>query len=220
MESTLSLIMQSWPLLVKATATTIILGTLSCSIGVIGGMALGLLTCKKLWHPIISPLCKAYVLLIRGLPLYLQLLIVYYVLPSVIGLNLSAFAAGVITLGFNSIAYCAETIRSSMNAIAQGQWDACTVLGYTKKQALTGVIVPQMFKAALAPLTNELIVLIKESSIVSVIGLLELTKVGSNLSAKTLDPLTVYGVIALLYLVITTTLSLLSYRLEKAIAHD
>lgn len=215
--SSFEVIISYLPLIAKGAITTMSITLCSALIGIVGGFILGTIRSNKLKVPFLDVLFKAYVMIMQGTPIYVQLLIVYYALPALLGINLSAFTAGVITLGFHSIAYSSEIVRGAINGIPNGQWQACYVLGYTTNQALT-IIIPQMLRTALPPLMNELSALIKETSLISVIGLMELTKVGINISAQTLDPLMTYGVIGLIYFIIISTLSLITQKIEKMVS--
>lgn len=221
----LQLIIDSLPLLFQGACMTIQVALGGIAIGLVFGILVGIIQSKKLKIFGLSQVLDFYILVMRGTPIYVQLLLVYYALPDILGINLSPFAAGVITIGFNSVAYIAETVRGGMNAIFDGQWDACYVLGYSLPATLYHIIVPQVIRAILPGLMNELIVLVKETSIISTIGLLELTKIGTNINARALDPITIYLAIALFYLFMTSILALgarfLETRfLEKGYAHD
>lgn len=220
MQDTLIAIYKALPLLLKGATATLFVGFVATIMGFIGGFLLGVANCDKLKTPVISYFINGYVLLIRGTPLYVQVLIVYYALPDLLGVNLSPLSAGIIALSCNAVAYVAEIVRGGMNAIAQGQWEAAYVLGYDVPKTLSAVILPQMIKNNLPSFTNELIVLLKETAILSSIGLLEVTRVAMNLNARLLQPLPVYLTVALIYLVITTSISYISKKIEKVLAHD
>jgi polar amino acid transport system permease protein len=212
----------SWfPLLMQGALVTLELAIGAALIGIVLGTIMGIASCRKLAVPGIKHIIKLYVLCIQGTPVFVQVLLFYYALPNLIGVNLSPFAAGIIALGLNSAAYVAEIIRGGINAIPSGQWDACYSLGYASSTTLTAIILPQAIKIILPSLTNELAVLIKETAVISIIGVLELTKVGMNLNAQALDPLMIYGTIALIYLCMTTVLTAFSKHYEqKEIHHD
>lgn len=209
-----SLIIQSLPLFISGILNTILVAVIAFSIGLSFGILFGLLCCNKYksWYSV--PIC-VYVLVVRGTPLYLQLLLVYFALPSALGINFSPLVAGIITLALNSIAYVTEIIRGGINAINQGQWDASYVLGLSHFQAIRAIILPQVLKIVVLPLTSESITLLKETSIVSMIGLCELTHIGMNISAQTLDPISTYGAIAIIYLFMTTVISYGAKYIER-----
>ncbi|MFI0435737.1 MAG: amino acid ABC transporter permease [Parachlamydiaceae bacterium] len=210
-----SILMQSLPFLFQGVWITIEIALTSIVIGLLGGMIIGVLNCKKMQHPFLTPLLNSFVWVIRGTPLFVQALIAYYALPEMIGISLSPFTAGVIALGINSTAYISEIVRGGINAIAQGQWEAAYILGLNRLQTLKGIILPQMLRINLPSLTNELTALIKETSVLMVIGVAELTKVSRDIVARELDPMTIYLAAAFLYLIMTSSVSLLAQYTEK-----
>lgn len=205
----------SWPLLLKGAAVTLEIASLSVVVGLVGGVLVGVLNSHKIHFRFLSYLLHTFVWAIRGTPLFVQLLIVYYALPEVLGISFSPFTAGVITLGINSTAYISEIVRGGIDAIPDGQWEASYVLGLRPWQILKHVILPQMFRIVLPSLTNELTTLIKETSILMVIGVAELTKVSKDIVTRELDPMTIYLAAAFLYLVMTTGIALLAQAIEK-----
>jgi ABC-type amino acid transport system permease subunit len=174
--------------------------------------------------PIATWVARGYVLVIRGTPLLIQLFLVYYALPELVGINFSPLVAGFITMGLNSAAYVSEIVRGGINSIASGQWEAALALGYQKHTTLRYVILPQALKTILPPLLNEAVSLVKESSTLSFIGLLELSRVAMNISARTLDPLGAQTSVAIIYLILTTAMSYGAHLWEKSItlevSHD
>lgn len=178
-------------------------------------MLVGILNCNKLCNPYLSIVLNAFVWVIRGTPLFVQVLIVYYALPEVLGISLSPFAAGVVALGVNSTAYISEVVRGGINAIPEGQWEAAYVIGLNPWKTLQGIILPQMFRITLPSVTNELITLIKETSILMVIGVAELTKVSKDIVSRELDPMTIYLAAAGLYLLMTSSVALWTQIAQK-----
>lgn len=205
-----SLLIKSMPFLLQGALTTIQLALISIVIGLCGGIIIGVLNCKKMRHSLTSYFLNTFVWIIRGTPLFVQVLIIYYALPEVIGISLSPFTAGVVALGINSTAYISEIVRGGINAIPEGQWEAAYVIGLKPWQILQGIILPQMLRITLPSLTNELTALIKETSILTVIGVAELTKVSKDIVARELDPMTIYLAAAAIYLVLTSCISLLA----------
>lgn len=222
----INLLLNIFPLLLKGLIVTLSVGFLAVIIGFAGGLLFGVLNSNKLklyrkkhlmfW---ISKFINFYVLIIRRTPLYVQVLIVYLVLLDLLNLNLTPFTAGVLTLGCNSIAYVSEIIRSGINSISDGQWNASYLLGYNLFSTMIYVILPQMLKNVLPALTSEAVVLIKDTSILSVIGLVEMTRVGSNINARLLQPMPIFLSLAFIYLIITTTISAISKKIEKRLNH-
>ncbi len=195
-------------LLLYGTLTTLEIALVSIIIGLCGGIVVGVLNCQKLSIKPLSLILDQFVWIIRGTPLFIQVLIAYYALPEILHISLSPFAAGVIALGINSTAYISEIVRGGIDSISNGQWEASYVIGLKKSATLKKVILPQMLKMTLPSLTNELVTLVKETSILMVIGVAELTKVSKDIVAKELDPITIYLAAALIYLILTTLLSL------------
>lgn len=210
-----SLLIKSLPFLLQGALATIEIALVSIAIGLCGGIVIGVLNCNKMRNSFSTVVLNSFVWIIRGTPLFVQVLIVYYALPEVIGISLSPFTAGVIALGINSMAYISEIVRGGINAIPEGQWEAAYVIGLKPWQTLQGIILPQMLRMNLPSLTNELTALIKETSILMVIGVAELTKVSRDIVARELDPMTIYLAAAALYLVMTSSASLLAQYTQK-----
>lgn len=217
MANVFMLFMQMWPVLLQGLLMTIGVSLGALVIGFTGGTLLGIAACKR-FRSIFTPFIVGYVLIIRGTPVYVQVLMVYYALPELLGINLSPVSAGIIALGCCSIAYVAEVVRGGINAMPVGQWQAAAILGYSSPQTLWYIIVPQAIKTVLPALINEIIAVLKDSSILSAIGLMELTKVAMNLSARTLDPIGAYGVITVLYFTLTSVVSLVAKIIEHKLA--
>lgn len=203
------------PLLVQGTLTTLELWLASSLISIVFGLALGTIRCSKMRIPVISLIADGVSLILRGVPLYAQLMIAYFVLPQVMGLNLSAFTTGIITLGLCSGAYASEIIRGSLNALPEGQWLSAQVLGYTPRQQLRYIIAPQMLSHALPALINEYVMTLKSTSILASIGALELTKIGTNIMHRSFDPLGVCLSIACIYLALTLIISGIGQLIER-----
>jgi polar amino acid transport system permease protein len=210
-----SLLIKSLPFLLQGAFATIQIALVAMAIGFCGGLMIGILNCSKMSNSFSTFILNGFVWMIRGTPLFVQVLIVYYALPEVIGISLSPFTAGVIALGTNSMAYISEIVRGGINAIPEGQWEAAYVIGLKPRQTLQGIILPQMLRITLPGLTNELTALIKETSILMVIGVAELTKVSKDIVARELDPMTIYLAAAALYLVMTSIASLFAQYTQK-----
>ncbi len=211
----MSTLIKSLPFLLQGALATIEIALVSIAIGLCGGIMIGILNCNKMRNPFSSALLHSFVWIIRGTPLFVQVLIVYYALPEIIGISLSPFIAGVIALGINSMIYISEIVRGGINAISEGQWEAAYVIGLKPWQTLKGIILPQMLRMNLPSLTNELTALIKETSILMVIGVAELTKVSRDIVARELDPMTIYLAAAMLYLAMTSSASLIAQFTQK-----
>jgi polar amino acid transport system permease protein len=167
-------------------------------------------------NPAAYNLAATYVELIRGTPLLVQIFIFYFFIGTV--LELSPFIAGVAALAVFTGAYVAEIVRAGIQAVPKGQMEAARSLGMSYAQAMRYVILPQAFKKTLPPLAGQFINLIKDSSLVSVIAITDLSKAGREVVSSTFSPFEVWFSVALLYLALTGSLSYLVRRLEKRLA--
>lgn len=160
-------------------------------------------------------LCTVYVEVLRGTPLLVQIIFIYYALPQLIGLDLAPLAAAVLALTLNSAAYVAESFRAGIASVDVGQMEAARALGMTHAQGMRYVVLPQAVRNVLPPLTNEAIALLKDSSLVSIIGLAELTRSGQELASQLAAPLAIWPTVALFYLAATLPLTRLAALLER-----
>ena len=205
------------PLLLKGAITTLELSLVAMALAIIVGLALAL---TRLFA--IAPLrwlATAYIEVIRGTPLLIQLFLIYYGLPE-IGIRLNAFAAAVLGLGLNYAANEAENYRAGIQSIPHGQMEAALALGLNRWQALRHVVLPQALRVVIPPVTNDFIAMFKDSSIVSVITMVELTKVYGMLAMSTYDYLGLGVMTAAIYFALSYPASLLAGRLEKNLRHD
>ncbi|WP_290623826.1 MULTISPECIES: amino acid ABC transporter permease [unclassified Archaeoglobus] len=207
------LFVQILPDLAFGAMVTLKLTVLSIIFGLIIGTVAGLGRVSKNFLPF--AISTAYVEVIRGTPLLVQILIVYFGLPA-IGINLQPEPAGIIALSVCSGAYIAEIVRAGIESIPIGQMEAARSLGMTYLQAMRYVIFPQAFRNILPALGNEFIALLKDSSLLSVISIVELTRVGRQIVNTTFNAWTPFLGVALFYLMMTIPLSrLVSYSQRK-----
>lgn len=157
---------------------------------------------------------RFYVWLFRGTPILVQLFIIFYGLPAA-GITLSAWTSAILAFTLNTGAYAAETLRASVQSIPRGQLEAARTLNYTGWQTVRHVVAPQALRIALPPLGNDLIDLVKGTSLVMVITLADVFQVGRQIAATNFQPLALYAEVAVIYLAIFTVLSLLQSRLER-----
>ena len=196
-----------------ANTLTIFFLTLIFSIPL--GMVIALLRMSK--RRIISVPVSLYILVMRGTPLMLQLFAIYFALPMFFGLNLDRMAATILAFSLNYAAYFAEIFRGGMMSIRVGQHEACQVLGFTKMQAFFHVVLPQVCKRVLLPVSNEVITLVKDTSLANIIAVSELFRAAKNEASRTasVEPLFVAG---LFYLamngVVTLVFSYLTRRMD------
>lgn len=192
-------------LYLTGTRNTILLALLAVLIGVVLGLGLALM--RRSRFRLIKFVAAAYIEFVRGTPLLVQLFIIFYGLPVVTGMRFPDFVAGVIALSLNSAAYVAEIIRAGLQSVDRGQMEAARSLGMTHHTAMRHIIIPQAFKNILPALGNEFIVVIKESAIVSVIGIYEIMRSANIVRGITYRPFEPLIVAALIYFVLTFTLS-------------
>jgi polar amino acid transport system substrate-binding protein len=169
--------------------------------------------------PPVRWVAKAYVEVFRGTPLLIQLYMIYYGLPQ-IGINLNPFLAGVLGLGLNYAASEAENYRAGILAIPHGQMEAAQALGMSRWQALQHIILPQALRLVIPPVTNDFIAMFKDSSIVSVITMVELTKVYGMYATSTKDYIGLGVMTAAIYFALSYPASILAGRLEKKLHYD
>lgn len=203
------------PLLLKGALITC--GAWVCAgvISLIVGTVMGIMSCRYLASPSSGIIIKCYTFIAKGIPAYVQILIAYFVLPALLGINISGFVAAIGALAFCSSGYVAEIIRSGINTIARGQWDASFVLGYPIKATLFRIILPQAFQNVLPSLFGEFEQLLKSTSLLATIGITELTRTGMNIISRELNPITMYLMIACIYLLFSAVLQLISMYIEK-----
>lgn len=200
------------PQLLWAARLTLLVSVLGVAIGLVLGAAL----CAARISPVrsVRTASAVYTSFFRGVPLLVQLLLFYYMLP-VIGLNVPAMVAAVATVGLCSSAYVAEYLRGAINAIPPGQREAAVTLAFAPTRIWTRIILPQAFRISLPALINELILLVKASSLVSLVGITELTRTSQALSSATYRPLEIFSSAAAVYLAINLSLALVGRILEK-----
>ena len=202
------------PDLAKGALVTLKFSSFSILFGLIIGTIFGIF--RILRNPILQAISTAYVELIRGTPLLVQIMIVYYGLPAA-GINLPPELAGILALSINSGAYIAEIIRAGIQSVPKGQMDAARSLGMTYIQAMRYVVLPQAFRNILPALGNEFIALIKDSSLLSVIAIAELTRTGMQIYAVTFNAWTPLLGVAMFYLIMTLPLSKLVDYVQRRI---
>lgn len=159
-----------------------------------------------------------YIYLMRGTPMLVMVFAAYYLLPFT-GINLAPRTSGVLVVSLYFGAFMSEVFRAALNSVPRGQWDAGRALGMHGRWLMGIVVLPQALRLAGPPFINTCIMLVKGTSLVSVIGLTELTKVGRDLVERTLAPFEVFGGVALIYFVICYSLSLCGRALESRVPH-
>jgi polar amino acid transport system permease protein len=199
-------------ILLLGAATTLAVSVIGNALGLI--IAIAICVMRLSLNRATRFVGAAYVSFFRGVPLLVQLLIVYYFLP-MIGFDLPPFFAAVIGLGLCTAAYQAENLRGGFLIIPRGQAEAARAFGYTRGQTLWRILIPQALRAAAPALINEMILILKASSLVSVVGVADLTRETQNIVARDLQPIKWYLFAALIYLIINLILARLGVSVEK-----
>ena len=163
---------------------------------------------------ILKQLSEFYIWIFRGTPLLVQLFIVYFGLP-IVGITLDVWSAAIITFSLNIGAYASEAVRAAVLSVPKGQWEAATALGMSYSQILRRIIAPQAARISLPPLSNIFISTLKDTSLAASITMVDMFMVAQRIAARTFDPLTLYVLAALFYLIVCTFLTFLQARLEK-----
>lgn len=204
---------QAFPILLWGARTTVLLTAAGISLAAVLGLTIALMRLSRI--PVLEWIAYVYALVIRGTPLLVQIFIVYYVI------NLSnQFVSGVIALGVNYGAYMSEIIRAAIESIDKGQMEAARSVGMSYGLAMRRVIIPQTYKRLIPPLGNEFIAMLKDSALVSIMGLTELARAGSTFALRTFEP-SIYFEVALVYLVLTSVFSVFaSYGERWAGVHE
>ncbi len=205
------------PLLLRGALVTIELSVLSMALAVVVGLIIVLVRLYAMAP--LAWLAKAYVEVIRGTPLLIQLFLLYYGLPQ-IGIKLHAFWAAILGLGLNYAASESENYRAGIESIPRGQTEAALALGMRRWETLKHVVLPQAARVVIPPVTNDFIAMFKDSSIVSVITMVELTKVYGMLANSTYDYIGLGLMTAGIYFGLSYPASILAQRLEKKLSHD
>ncbi len=200
------------PLLAEGLTVTLYVSFFAGIIGTLAGIILGLLSLSN-----IKPLelvIRIYVDFVRGTPLLIQIFLVFFALP-VIGIKFNEIWAGVAALAFNLAGYTAEIVRGSVGAVEKGQAEAAKGIGMTREKILVYILLPQAARQMVPPFTNELITMIKSSSLLSVISVYELTRSGQAIISVHFVPFEIYGLLALYYWGLITTISWATRQLER-----
>lgn len=209
----IDIFVDSFPkILIPGLTATVPLTAISFSLAMVIAVAVALVQYARV--PVLRQLCRFYIWVIRGTPLLVQLFLVFYGLAKV-GLVLAPFPAAVLVFSINEGAYCAETVRGALESIPGGQLEAGRCLGLTWLQTVRSVILPQAMRGAFPALSNSLIAMIKDTSLVSNITMTEMFRATVQINASVYEPLLLYTEVALVYLLFSTVLTGLQRWGEK-----
>ncbi len=192
---------------------TILVGLVACGVGLVIGTGLLLMRNSPFW--LLRKFVGVYGSFIRGTPALVQILIFYYALSPLIGINLSPFTSGIMAVGFNSGAYVAEILRGGLSRIPQGQWEAAQALGLPNYKIWFKIILPQVYHSVIPLLVNECTMVIKVTPLLSTITLVELTRASQILYNETFRPVEVLILAAVMYFFICFSISQFGEFLQR-----
>jgi len=211
----IDIIIRTLPILLKGSIMTVELTVITLVLGTVLGILFALMRLSS--NIVLSQISNFYTWIIRGTPMLLQLFFFYYGLPSV-GIRLTPFQAAVIGLGLNSGAYMAEIIRGGILSIDKGQFEAAKALGFSYSETMRKIVLPQTFKVIIPPVGNEFITILKDTSLVSTIAMVELMRSAQQMYASTFKPIEIFATAAVLYLVMTTVFTTIFSIYEKKLS--
>lgn len=200
-----SVIWESIPALLDGAELTLIITASGCFFGFILGVTAGILRLSKI--AVVRKLAGMYIESVRGTPLMVQVMFLYFGLPMALGTRIPPLTAGIVAIAVNSGAYIAEIVRGAVQSIEKGQQEAGRSIGLTSSQTMRYIIWPQAFKRMIPPLGNQFIISLKDTSLLVVIGVGELTRSGQEIIAVNFRAFEVWLTVAIIYLCITMGIS-------------
>lgn len=203
-------------LLPEALKITIQIGIFGFLMASLLALLVGTLRSLKLPKPL-EIILKVYVEIFRGTPLLVQLFFVYYGLPT-LGVRIDPMVAAIFTMGLNSGAYLSENVRGAISAVDCGQYEAAYILGYTSVQTQIHIVLPQAIRIAVPSFMNGFSSIVKETSIVSVLPVIELTKLANQVYAKTYQPFEIYILLGVIYFALTYMVTFFSGSVERRLS--
>lgn len=205
---------RNFPYLLRGAGVSILLFAGSLVLGTLVGVAAGLLSAsrRRLWRGLLT----SYVYVVRGIPLLVHLFLVYYLLPA-LGVEVDPYVGAVIALALYIGAFISEITRGAIGSVARGQLDAALSLGMTRGQARRRIVLPQAVRYFIPPYINNSVMLVKLTSVVSVINIWELTLAGREVVERTLAPFQIFAGIALVYFVICYPMALFGRHMERRV---
>ena len=215
--SIFELFAQTYPRLLQGLWMTIELTLVSLLIAAVLGLLFGLLSVSR--TTFLRGISRVYIDIIRGTPLIVQVFFIYFGIPSALNMRLDAFIAGVIALSLNAGAYTAEIVRGGIQSIDKGQMEAARSLGLPYTMAMRRVVLPQAIKTKIPAIVNQCIITLKDSSLVSVIGLAELTQTGRLIIANNFESLKMWIIIGVMYFIPIMILSKVSSHIERKMSY-
>ena len=211
-----SLLKESMPMLMQGLGLTLLLAAISLLIAMVLGILASLMGMSR--NPILRGINKVYVAIIRGTPLLVQGFFIYFGITGVLNVKISAFAAGVIALSLNAGGYLSEIFRGGIQAVDPGQSEAARSLGLSARQTTWRIVIPQAIRICIPSVVNQWCITIKDTSIISVIGLAELTKIGQQIIARTYQSFEVWIIVGAMYFIVIWLLTVLARVVERKVS--
>jgi len=216
MDSSLQVIIDALPLLLEGTVVTLKLIVISLIIAMVIGLISGLMSTSL--NRLLRLVATLYVDIIRGTPLLVQVYFIYFGLPVFLDMRIPAMTAGIIAISLNAGAYISEIFRAGINSISNGQHEAARSLGLTRFQTMRLVVLPQATRRMIPTFVNQFIITIKDTSLLSAIGIAELTQSGEIIISSNFRAFEIWGVVGIFYLIIIVLLSRASRFIERRYA--
>jgi His/Glu/Gln/Arg/opine family amino acid ABC transporter permease subunit len=208
----LSLLVANFPLLIRGVGVTLMLTALAGVVATVCGLALAFL--QLFGGRVLRIIAEIWLYVVRGVPLLVLLFAMYYALPYA-GIVMDPLTGGALVIGLYFAAFMAEVFRGAMLAVPQGQWEAGRSIGLRTPGILRHIVLPQAIRVASPPYINTVIMLVKGTSLVSIIGLSDVTFVGVQIVERTLAPFEIFGAVAVVYFLINFALSRCGAWLER-----
>lgn len=208
-----SAIIEAFPMLLQGAATTLWVASVALLLGMILGTALGVI--RTFGPSYLSVIAQLYIGIIRGTPLVVQIMFIYFALPMLAGVRLSGTTAGIIAIGLNSAAYLAEIVRGGLLAVPNGLKEAGLAMGLPLYKVVLYIVGPVAFRRIVPPLGNQFIMGLKDTSILIVIGVAELTRTGQEIMTQNYRAVEIWSAVAIIYLGILSSMALVLRWLEN-----
>ncbi|MGP6146667.1 amino acid ABC transporter permease [Jeotgalibaca sp. A122] len=210
------LLLEHFPSFMDAMWQTVQITLFSLLFGLILGVVFGLMKVSN--NKVLQSLSNVYIWLIRGTPLLVQIYFVYFGIPMATGLKLTEWQAGVITMSLNAGAYIAEIVRGGIESIDKGQMEAARSLGLPYNKSMSKVVLPQALRIMLPSMINQFIITLKDTSLLSIIGVRELTMNGKIITANNMETIRMWSIVALYYLVVISILTIIANKVELRVS--
>ncbi|WP_373718073.1 amino acid ABC transporter permease [Jeotgalibaca porci] len=210
------LFVDHFPSFMDAMWQTVQITLFSLFFGLILGIVFGLMKVSR--NKFLQSLSNAYIWIIRGTPLLVQIYFVYFGIPMATGMKLTEWQAGIITMTLNAGPYIAEIVRGGIESIDPGQMEAARSLGLPYNKSMAKVVLPQALRTMLPSLINQFIITLKDTSLLSVIGVRELTMNGKIITANNMETIRMWSIVAIYYLIVISILTIIANKVEEKVS--